>query len=529
MSLDSPKPALAGPEQPEAAALAASPASSSARALDTGAPSRRAGRAPGISRLTPYLAGAMCLLLGAWQISRLSFNQDEAATISAIRRPFGSMLAVLGHIDAVHGAYYLIMHLVFKLDQSEAVLRAPSVLAMAGSAVLIAMIGTKLADWRAGLAAGSLFALCWLTTEYAQDARPFALATFFAVVASYRFVVLMEKGTRAAAAWYSASVAACALINVFALLIVVAHAITLLISPLAKARLRGYAVAAGAAMVVVSPVAWLAATQVSQVGWEQRPRPVLVVTIVAVLVIVSALSFIAARVPPIGDQADDPDPRPRASLGTAPLIRLSAPWLVVPVAILLAFSQVPVTHSPGQPAGPGNGIWEPRYLLFCLPAAMLLVAAMAARLPRRAAWAAMAACVIAAAATQPLARPPVSPDDLRAVSALIGRLGRQGDAVVFPNVAKRLITDAYPAGFRKVRDVGLDTAPSARDSLYGLNVSAPVLSRRLAHVRRIWVVMFPVRVPPEHYAGQGDSDAFCLRRSWLFPLNMVLLYQHCQS
>jgi len=470
-----------------------------------------------IGDLGPLICGGVALILGAWQISRLSFTQDEAATISVIRRPFGSMLALLGHIDAVHGAYYLIMHLVVKLGPSEVILRAPSVLAMAGAASLTALIGAKVAGKATGLAAGLIFSLTWLTTEYADDARPFAMATFLAVLASYRFVVYLLTGTRRDAGWYAAVLAVCGLMNVFALLVATAHLVTLLASPVARARLPRYGAALAAVAVLVSPLAWLAATQVSQVGWEQRPRPAVSLGILAALVVTAAVSFALAR-PGRSLQVARPA---EAAFGPEPLIRLSAPWLVIPIALLLGASQLTVAHSPGQSPTADAGIWEPRYLLFCLPAAALLIVALVSRLPRRAAVAAATAVVVVAAASQPLARPAISPDDLRSVSALIGRQSRPGDAIIFPDIAKRLIEDAYPAGFSRVRDIGLDTSAAARNSLYGLNVSAPVLRSRLAHVQRLWIVVFPTESPGAHYQN------FCLLRSWRFPLNTVLLYRRC--
>lgn len=88
-----------------------------------------------------------------------------------------------------------------------------------------------------------------------------------------------------------------------------------------------------------------------------------------------------------------------------------------------------------------------------------------------------------------------------------------------------LITAAYPADFRRVLDVGLDNSPAARDSLYGLNVSEPVLWRRLTHVNRIWVVTFPSAAP--RHLSYRSSPVFCLRHAWQYPLNLDLFYQRC--
>jgi mannosyltransferase len=471
------------------------------------------------------------LLLGAWQISRQSFNQDEAATLSAIRRPFGAMLAVLGHIDAVHGAYYLLMHLVAKLGQSEAVMRAPSVLAMAGAAALVTVIGARLAGTWTGLIAGLIFASCWFTTEYAQDARPFALATFFVVLASYRYVVFVQTGKARDAAWYSLVLAICGLVNVFTLLVAVAHGVTLAASPASRARLRPYALAVVAAGALASPVALLAATEVGQVDWEKRPGPALFWGAMAAFSVIALLSrrLVLARQSVAAAQPDGSASEQRIAFGPAPLIRLSAPWLLVPAAILLITSQFAIAHGPGQSASAGHaGIWEPRYLLFCLPGAALLIAAVAGRLPAKAARVVAVALVAAAAATQPLTRPAESHNDLRAAAALLQSQSRRGDVVVFPDIAKRLITDAYPADFRRVRDIGLDNSPSARSSLYGLNVGESVLWHRLADVDRIWIITFPAAgLPARHYGPPSDPDAFCLQHAWSYPLNLVLLYSPC--
>ena len=53
----------------------------------------------------------------------------------AVQRPFGQLLRMLGNIDAVHGAYYVMMWVVVRLGGTgELVTRLPSALAMAGAA-----------------------------------------------------------------------------------------------------------------------------------------------------------------------------------------------------------------------------------------------------------------------------------------------------------------------------------------------------------------------------------------------------------
>ena len=179
------------------------------------------------------------------------------------------------------------------------------------------------------------------------------------------------------------ALAACGLVNVFALLIAVAHAVTLLVSPVTIDRLRGYLLSLASAVIVVAPLAWIASGQVSQVGWEHRPKAAFVLLIVAVLAIISALAFVLATAADKDDEPAGQSAPPSAVFGVAPLIRLCAPWLVAPVLLLLIASQITIASSPGQSsAAPGSGLGEPRFLLFCRPGAALLLVAMAARLPK---------------------------------------------------------------------------------------------------------------------------------------------------
>jgi mannosyltransferase len=281
-------------------------------------------------------------------------------------------------------------------------------------------------------------------------------------------------------------------------------------------------------MLVVLPVGWLAASQVGQVGWEQRPGIAVLLGIFVALAAAGIASW-AVAAPRFGKTRKvSAEMRSTVIFGAAPLVRLTAPWLIAPVGLLLAASQIPVPSFGGTSrAMTDTGIWEPRYLLFCTPALALLTVGMTSRLPRRTMAMAIAALVALAFAGQALIRPRISTDDIRAVSAVLQSEARRGDDIIFPSIAKRLIKDAYPRGFERLRDIGLATSPAHRDSLYGLNVSNSVLWRRLAGTDRLWVVIFPVTRPARYYGHPGARHDFCLQRTWRFRLNMILLYDRC--
>src|ERR1700727_3057965 len=102
---------------------------------------------------------AATLALMLWRITTPSYWRGEGATLEAGGPPFGALIRMLGHTDAVHGAYYMIIWVVVRLGGSgEFSTRLPSALAMAAAAAGVAGIGRRLVSPRAGLFAGLVFA-----------------------------------------------------------------------------------------------------------------------------------------------------------------------------------------------------------------------------------------------------------------------------------------------------------------------------------------------------------------------------------
>ena len=74
---------------------------------------------------------AVAAVTGGYQLGSPSLWRDEAYTKDAIGRPAGQLIALLGHQDAVHGAYYLLMHVITGvIGTSATALRLPSLCAM---------------------------------------------------------------------------------------------------------------------------------------------------------------------------------------------------------------------------------------------------------------------------------------------------------------------------------------------------------------------------------------------------------------
>jgi len=473
------------------------------------------------------------LLVVLDQIQRPSFWRDEGATLSAVHRSIPELLRMLGAVDVVHGAYYLLMWVVVRVaGSSELAVRFPSAVAMAVTAGVVTALGRRLVSVPAGFAAGLVFAALPNVTFYGQDAREYAMVAMLATIASYLLVRAMPARPRRRRwlAAYGVTLAGLGLGNLLALLLIPAHALTLAFAvrgdppgPSRRRLVHGW-LAAAAALVVVSPVALIGWRQRAQIAWikplnvrlvtglEQLLGPPAMVSVVLVIVAAAAaVTIMRGR------------PRP----GVDRLTRLPAlclPWLLLPPAVLLTASLV-------------HPVYSLRYIVFCTPAAALLIGTAVAALgtaaaraaegkvtrPGPAGWAAgtaaLALIVLAALPEQAGLRTHGSHgQDLRRLSAVLSRTAHPGDAVYFFTRNSRAFFYAYPHGYRKLRDISLARNAVASTTLFGTNAGVPVIRRRLQTVASLWVIeasRAPLTVPALTGQGFGLAHQRHIHGIWL--------------
>ncbi len=472
------------------------------------------------------------LIVGGYRIGGPSLWRDEAATISGSQRPVSAILAMMGNADAVHGPYYLLMHQVIAVGGiSATTLRLPSLVAMCLAVGLTAALGRRLAQdcglpgpAAVGLVAGLALVAVPLTSRYAQEARPYALATLFAVLATYFLVRAVAAPRPAWWAVYAAALLLAGLCNLFAMLLAVAHGASLAwaVRPAAgggrperagggrperagggragqpgqvtAATLRRWLAACAAAAVLLAPVIYLSAGQSAQINWVRRPGLSTVASLLRDFAGAGALIPVIGVLAVIGCLAGPGLRRGRLTLATVAL-----PWLVLPSAVLLAVS---LAHP----------VYVERYVVFCLPALAVLAAAGLTWLaaasrralagrglgPRRAdilavAAPAVLAVLIAGVLVGPqreIRQPGARADDLRAVAGVVAARERAGDAVLYLPRDAELVGVAYPAAFRRLRDIGLGRSAVASATLRGLPAPPDVVAARLRGVRRVWTVQW---------------------------------------
>ena len=468
-------------------------------------------------------------MVGGYEIGGPSLWRDEAYTKDAIARPFGQIFALLGHQDAVHGAYYLLMHAITAvIGTSATALRFPSLCAMVIATGFTAAAGRRAAAlaWPAGrrtrpagldvpaltgLLSGLLFATAPYMTYYAQMARSYAIETMFAVIATYLLLRAWPDGRWRWWLAYAAAVALTGLFNIFGLLILAAHGVTLLL-----AGASGQAAPGRRAGRI--PLRWLAAAR----GRGDRARP-------------------AARPgqPPAGaDRLADPAHAQRDASGCSPTSQAPRP-LIAPVrparagrpARRLAGGRLAAAQPGGDRAAVAGGaavradrgvvrqagVLRPLHRVLpagaghpgrrgadradqaggghaAAPGATGPLAAGPSRSGLGLAWPAVLVVAVLAALLagpqQAIRQTAARPDNLRLASAIVAAHEQPGDVVFYIPATMHVLGTGYPAPFGRLRDIALSQSAIASATLTGTEITSPARAEEPVHRSSggVWVV-----------------------------------------
>ncbi|MCT9084360.1 glycosyltransferase family 39 protein [Streptomyces fulvoviolaceus] len=429
---------------------------------------------------------ALSLALGLWGVRRGgSMWRDEAVTYDMARRSLPDLWATLGHADAVHGLYYLLLHGLFRVcgwADPLLVLRLPSVLATVVATGTLALLGRRLAGPRAGLLAGVVFALLPPVQRYAQEGRSYAVVCALVVWASYLLLRAVEQRTGRAWAGYGTVMLMACLLHEFAVLALAAHLVALPRSVRRSGIRVALAVCAG-----LAPLAVLSSRQSDQVAWIGGIGAGALVGFAGV----TLLGVVCAA--------------PLRGGRSAGLIPLALPLLILPGLLLILLT-------------PLKALYVDRYVLYGHAGTALLVGAALDRLVR-AAGRIRAVTLLAAGATV-LALLPVTlhlrtpqsrTDDVAAIARAVST--SSADGIVYLPSRRRVWSLPEPDSVRGLRDLALNRGPADSATLYGTEVAAPVIRARMLAATRILAVGDPAgqpldRTPQEEAKRQVLADHF---------------------
>ncbi|WP_181429124.1 glycosyltransferase family 39 protein [Curtobacterium sp. MCSS17_008] len=473
---------------------------------------------------TPELTvGAFGVVTGALFAWVPSIWYDEAATVTSAQRSWPQLWAELQNVDAVHGLYYALMHAWFWLvGYTPFTLRFPSALAIGVAAGLVVALGRRVGGRRLGVTAGLVFLALPRVQWAGSEGRPYATITALAVALTLVGMTAVRR-TRSGPSlrwWvaYGALALVAVSLNVYLSLAVVAHAVTLAWTLLAQRRAgrsapsdRGpvdraplvtravlvrWAVAAGAAAVVVSPLVLEVMAQSKQVAWISGigDRTFAQVFSTAWFGGVDAYAAVAwtlivAGVATALVAAHRRSPTVR-SLLRAQAVRVALPLAVLPTGVLLTVTAL------------GKHLYSPKYASLSLPFVALLIALAITLVRPRAVIAAVLALFLVMSVPSAIdVKTPRSKQEstwANAASIIAAERGQHSGAnegVVFgsvyghPGATAEIIRVSYPWAFTGLTDLGMRKNAAESGVLWNQNGDlSSTIPARLGDIDTVWFV-----------------------------------------
>jgi mannosyltransferase len=436
------------------------------------------------------IVGILAAAVSLGGAGRPSFWYDEAATISAsYSRSLHQLWSMLNNVDAVHGLYYFVMHGWFEIfAPTEFWSRVPSGLAVGAAAAGVVVLGKQFSSRTVALSAGVVCGILPRATWAGIEARPYA----FSMMAAVWLTVLLVHATRRNNGWawlaYGVVLAACVLLDIYLVLMVLAHIAFLCVNRHSRAVLVRFAIAAVLAGCAMTPFVLKAASQAHQIIWiapvgrrtiedvfvQQYFERTPLFLMVSGLVVVTAIAmwrFTSARLVP-GDRR---------------LLSVAVAWLVIPTAVILGWSAL--VHP----------IYTPRYLCFTAPAMALVLGVCIGALAVRA-WIAAALVGLLALTAAPnylgTQRGPYAKygmdysqvADLITAKAAPGDCLLVNDTVTFMPAPMRPLLAARPDAYRKLIDLSLWQRATDRNDVFDTNLIPEATAGPLSDCRVLWII-----------------------------------------
>ncbi len=423
-------------------------------------------------------------------LGRHSFWLDEATSVYIVQRSWSDFWQVISHREANMVFYYLLLRGWLHLAHGDAAVRLLSVIPAAATIPLVYGLGARLFGLRAGLVAALLLAVHPEHVAYSQEARGYSLVVFLVTLCWWFLVRWQEAGSARDAAGFVVSSVLAVYTHFFAALALVAQGAALIfIKPVDRKQLLISGVAA--ALLISPAIVFVLTSNVGQIGWVPALSARAILHLgyfltgngirLALFAVMWAVAVMSASQPQRWG------------------VRLCLLWLLAPAAMVIALS-----------------LWRPlllpRFLLFCVPAAMLLAGCGLAQI--RAASLRTALVVLMAGLSLASVRTYYEKpkDDWRGLVAYALSHAAPGDAILF-----HVSYGDIPFDYYESQHAG--TAQPQRAQLDG------VLQGQQAAYPRMWLVLFRTddKDPTYMRLSQALATQYGSRQRYDFAgLNLVL-------
>lgn len=491
---------------------------SRARAPDAAPP------APGprlsLGALAVGMLGTLLALTGSWIPSLWG---DEAASLMAATRPLPSLFSMLGHVDAVHGAYYLGLH--FWIDvfgTSPFAIRIPSALFVGATVAAVVLLADRLSSRNVALAAGLICCVLPRVTYMGEEARSFACSAALAAWLTVLLVEALRRPRPPLALWlaYGLLLALGIYVFLYLALFVLVHALILWRAHPPRPVVRAWFVTSAGALLLAGPIFALAFLERAQISYLEGDSESSFTTLTVGLwfgsvwlaVVAWILIGVALGVRMLRSWSTRRDRRTTPGRPTTQQLDVRHPetpdmpslefvaacWLFVPTTFLVLLQVVFAGYTG-------------RYSSYSAPAAALLMASGLVWIARNRRWRILVGTALIVALAVPIylaQRGPYAKNDSdwAAISAVMHQNSTTGDAVIFdetvrPSRRPRLAMHTYPAGFAGLRDVTLSSPAVDNNTWYdrAYPIDTAIALGKLAGSDRVWLI---------DYSDPGSADTY---------------------
>jgi mannosyltransferase len=472
--------------------------------VDQPAPARQPGRL-----LDPWLIALLATVISAAWACRPSLWFDEGATISAsASRTLPELWKLLGHIDAVHGLYYLLMHGWFAIfPPTEFWSRVPSALAVGAATAGVTVFTRQFVPGRAtALCAGAVFAILPRTTWAGMEARSDAFAAAAAIWLTVLLVVAARRNRPRLWLVYALGLMLSILLNLNLVLLVLVYAAMLpLLTPRKsrKSPVIWWAASSAVAIGAMTPFIVFAHGQVWQVNWiypvswhyafdiilrQYFDHSVAFAILTGVLIVAAIVARLMGARAPAGDMRG--------------LLVICATWIVLPTALVVVYSAI------------SEPIYFPRYLIFTAPAMAVIMAVCIVTVARKP-WPIAGVVLLFAVAAVPnylfTQRWPYAKEgwDYSQVADLISSHAAPGDCLMVDNTVPwkpgpiRALLATRPAAFRSLIDIERGVYGPKVGSLWDGHVAVWLTTAKINKCSTVWTITGRDKSLPDHQIGRS--------------------------
>jgi mannosyltransferase len=465
--------------------------------------------------LDPLAVTLLAAVVSGAGASRPSLWFDEGATISAsASRSLPELWRLLGHIDAVHGLYYLLMHGWFAIfPPTEFWSRVPSCLAVGIAAAGVVVFGKQFSSRTTAVCAGVVFAILPRVTWAGVEARSYAFTAVAAVWLTVLLVTAIRRNRWGLWLLYAVALLLSILLNIYLVLLVPTYAVITPLLGRRKSIALWWAITSAVVVGIMTPFMLFAHDQRFQVAWISRINwhnaidvlqhqffdNSVPLAILAAVIFAAALAF---RLSGRWELADD----------TRRLLMVCTAWIVVPTAVSLIYSAFT------------DPVYYPRYLFFTTPAMAVLLAVCIVAVAGKPRWIAVALILLVAAAfpnylLSQRQRYAKEGWDYSDVADVISARAAPGDCLLVDNTVGwlpgpiRALLAARPAAFRPLVDVGRGPRGPKRGTLWDGHVAVWLVVGRLYQCTTLWTISTHDTTLPNHQSGTSLPPGRVLGRA----------------